>query len=126
MRLLTAPTPNGWKVSIMIEELREAGHPLEDLEVEYVNIMKGEQFEPAFTRVGPNQKIPALADAVYAMPTQTKPGQPKGYPPENFGKQAAPAAARPPQQSATDLALPASRSGMMSKVPSAAPARSTA
>jgi GST-like protein len=62
MRLLTAPTPNGWKVSILIEELREAGYPLADLEVEYVNIMKGEQFEPDFTRVCPNQKIPALVD----------------------------------------------------------------
>lgn len=62
MRLLTAPTPNGWKVSILIEELRELGHPFVDLEVRYVNIMKGEQFEPDFTRVCPNQKIPALED----------------------------------------------------------------
>ena len=67
MRLLTAPTPNGWKVSIMLEELREAGHPLPDLEVEYINIMKGEQFEPAFTRVGPNQKIPALEDDGFCL-----------------------------------------------------------
>jgi len=28
MELLTAPTPNGWKVTILLEELREAGHPL--------------------------------------------------------------------------------------------------
>ncbi|HIG01940.1 MAG TPA: hypothetical protein EYQ66_11645 [Myxococcales bacterium] len=67
MRLLTAPTPNGWKVSIMLEELREAGHPLPDLEVEYINIMKGEQFEPAFTEVGPNQKIPALEDDGFCL-----------------------------------------------------------
>jgi GST-like protein len=67
MRLLTAPTPNGWKVSIMIEELRGQGHPLEDLEVEYINIMKGEQFEPAFMAVCPNQKIPALADGEFNL-----------------------------------------------------------
>ena len=62
MRLLTAPTPNGWKVSILVEELREQGHPLADLLVEYVDIRKGEQFEPDFVRVSPNQKIPALED----------------------------------------------------------------
>lgn len=33
MRLLTSPTPNGWKVTIMLEELREAGHALADVEV---------------------------------------------------------------------------------------------
>ena len=67
MRLLTAPTPNGWKVSIMLEELRELGHPLPDLVVEYVDIRKGEQFEPDFMRVGPNQKIPALEDGGFTL-----------------------------------------------------------
>ena len=67
MRLLTAPTPNGWKVSIMIEELRGHGYPLEDLEVEYIDLMKGEQFEPAFMAVCPNQKIPALADGEFNL-----------------------------------------------------------
>ena len=62
MRLLTAPPPNGWKVSIMIEELRDHGHPLQGLVVEMVNLMKGEQFEPAFIAVNPNSKIPALSD----------------------------------------------------------------
>jgi GST-like protein len=62
MRLLTAPTPNGWKVSIMVEELREQGHPLPDLEVEYVDLRSGQQFTPEFVRVSPNSKIPALVD----------------------------------------------------------------
>ena len=62
MRLLTAPTPNGWKVSILLEELREEGCDLSDLEVEMVNLMKGEQFEPEFVAISPNQKIPALVD----------------------------------------------------------------
>ncbi|MAE96636.1 MAG: hypothetical protein CL910_18465 [Deltaproteobacteria bacterium] len=67
MRLLTAPTPNGWKVSIMIEELREHGHPLQELEVEFVDIGKGEQFSPEFMRVCPNQKIPALVDGDFNL-----------------------------------------------------------
>ena len=67
MRLLTAPTPNGWKVSIMIEALREEGHPLPELVVEYVDIRKGEQFGADFMRVGPNQKIPALADGDFHL-----------------------------------------------------------
>ena len=62
MRLLTAATPNGWKVSIMVEELREQGHALDDLEVEMIDLMKGEQFGPEFMAVCPNQKIPALVD----------------------------------------------------------------
>ena len=35
MELLTSPTPNGWKVTIMVEELREAGFELADLTVEH-------------------------------------------------------------------------------------------
>ncbi len=62
LELLTSPTPNGWKVTIMIEELREAGVDLGDLEIRTINLAKGEQFGDAFTRVNPNQKIPALVD----------------------------------------------------------------
>jgi GST-like protein len=67
MRLLTAPTPNGWKVSILIEELRELGIPFDDLEVEYVDISRGEQFRPEFTQASPNQKIPALVDGEFHL-----------------------------------------------------------
>lgn len=62
MILFTSPTPNGWKVSIMLEELREAGIPLAELDVRTVNIMAGEQFTDQYTAVNPNQKIPALQD----------------------------------------------------------------
>ena len=50
------PTPNGWKVSIMLEEcgLPYAVHP--------VNIGKGEQFRPEFLAVSPNNRIPAIVD----------------------------------------------------------------
>ncbi len=57
MDLWTSPTPNGWKVTILIEELREAGHDLSDLKVHTVNLAQGEHKTQAFTDRNPNQKI---------------------------------------------------------------------
>lgn len=54
--LYTWTTPNGRKISIMLEEL---GWPYE---VRPVNIGKDEQFAPDFLKVAPNNKIPALVD----------------------------------------------------------------
>lgn len=62
MQLWTSPTPNGWKVSIMLEELKEAGVALPNIEVRTINLMKGEQFGDDFTALNLNQKIPALKD----------------------------------------------------------------
>jgi GST-like protein len=50
------PTPNGWKITIMLEEL---GVPYE---LRYVNIGKGEQFDPAFLAIAPNNRMPAIVD----------------------------------------------------------------
>ena len=50
------PTPNGWKITIMLEEL---GVPYE---VKYINIGKGEQFEPSFLKIAPNNRMPAIID----------------------------------------------------------------
>jgi GST-like protein len=50
------PTPNGWKITIMLEEL---GVPYE---VRYVNIGRGEQFEPSFLAISPNNRMPAIVD----------------------------------------------------------------
>ena len=50
------PTPNGWKISIMLEE---CGLPYE---VHPVNIARGEQFKPEFLAYSPNNKIPAILD----------------------------------------------------------------
>lgn len=50
------PTPNGWKISIMLEEL---GAPYE---VHYVDIGKGEQFDPDFLAIAPNNRMPAIID----------------------------------------------------------------
>ena len=62
MKLWTAATPNGWKVSIMIEELIEAGVRLDDVEVRSINLAKGEQFTEEFVSHNPNAKIPVLID----------------------------------------------------------------
>ena len=62
MELWTAATPNGWKVSIMIEELIEAGADLGEVSVRNINLAKGEQFAEAFLAHNPNAKIPVLVD----------------------------------------------------------------
>ncbi len=50
------PTPNGWKVAILLEEL--------DLEYRVipVNISKGDQFRPEFLAISPNHRMPAIVD----------------------------------------------------------------
>ena len=50
------PTPNGWKVSIALEEL---GLPYR---IVSCNIARGEQFEPAFLAISPNNRMPAIVD----------------------------------------------------------------
>jgi len=50
------PTPNGWKISIMLEE---TGLPYNLVPV---NIGKGEQFKPEFLAISPNNRMPAIVD----------------------------------------------------------------
>jgi GSH-dependent disulfide-bond oxidoreductase len=50
------PTPNGWKVSIALEEMALP------YELKPVNIGAGEQFEPAFQAISPNGRMPAIVD----------------------------------------------------------------
>ncbi len=50
------PTPNGWKITILLEEL---GLPYS---LNYVNIGAGEQFEPEFLKISPNNRMPAIVD----------------------------------------------------------------
>ncbi len=54
--LYTWPTPNGHKIHIMLEE---TGLPYT---VHAINIGKGDQFEPAFLKISPNNKMPAMVD----------------------------------------------------------------
>ncbi len=50
------PTPNGWKVSIALEEM---GLPYE---VHLIDIGKGDQFDPDFLKIGPNNRMPVIID----------------------------------------------------------------
>ncbi|XYH99032.1 glutathione S-transferase N-terminal domain-containing protein [Sorangium sp. So ce1128] len=50
------PTPNGWKISIMLEE---AGLPYKLIPV---NIGRGDQFKPEFLAISPNNRMPAIVD----------------------------------------------------------------
>jgi GST-like protein len=50
------PTPNGWKITIMLEE---CGLPYT---IQPVNIGKGDQFKPEFLNISPNNKMPAIVD----------------------------------------------------------------
>ena len=56
MDLYFFPTPNGWKVSVALEEMNLP------YRVHRVNILQGEQFAADYTEISPNQKIPALVD----------------------------------------------------------------
>jgi len=56
IELYTWTTPNGYKISIMLEEI---GLPYE---VRPIDINTGDQFEPAFLRISPNNRIPAIVD----------------------------------------------------------------
>jgi GST-like protein len=50
------PTPNGWKISIALEEM---GLPYD---LHLVNIGAGEQFDPEFLKIAPNNRMPAIVD----------------------------------------------------------------
>ena len=59
------PTPNGHKVTLLLEELAELGRPLA-YRIVPVDIGKGAQFEPAFLAISPNNKMPAMLDTAPA------------------------------------------------------------
>ena len=54
--LYSFPTPNGWKASIMLEELGLPYTP------HLIHIGKNEQMAPDFLKISPNNKIPAIVD----------------------------------------------------------------
>ncbi|MBJ26313.1 MAG: glutathione S-transferase [Rhodospirillaceae bacterium] len=51
------PTPNGWKITILFEELGL------EYKIVPVNILNGDQFEPDFLKIAPNNKMPAIIDS---------------------------------------------------------------
>ncbi|MCT4609889.1 MAG: glutathione-dependent disulfide-bond oxidoreductase [Pelagimonas sp.] len=62
LQLYSMGTPNGQKVTILLEELLEAGHAGAEYDAWYISIMQGDQFGSGFVAVNPNSKIPALMD----------------------------------------------------------------
>lgn len=62
LQLYSLGTPNGVKVTIMLEELLAAGHAGAEYDAWLINIMAGDQFGSGFVGVNPNSKIPALVD----------------------------------------------------------------
>ena len=61
-QLYSLATPNGVKVTMMLEELLLAGHNGAEYDAWPINIMEGDQFSSGFVAVNPNSKIPALFD----------------------------------------------------------------
>ena len=62
MQLYSLGTPNGVKVTVMLEELLALGHAGAEYDAWLINIGKGDQFGSGFVSVNPNSKIPALMD----------------------------------------------------------------
>ena len=61
-QLYSLATPNGQKVTIMLEELLAAGHASAEYDAWLIKINEGDQFGSGFVAVNPNSKIPALLD----------------------------------------------------------------
>jgi len=62
LQLYSLATPNGVKVTVMLEELLALGHRGAEYDAWLIRISEGEQFGSGFTAVNPNSKIPALMD----------------------------------------------------------------
>lgn len=62
LQLYSLGTPNGIKVTILLEELLALGHSGAEYDAWFINIMEGDQFSSGFVAANPNSKIPALVD----------------------------------------------------------------
>ena len=70
MQLHSLATPNGVKVTVMLEELLALGHTGAEYDAYVIDIRKGDQFGSGFVEINPNSKIPALCDHSTATPTR--------------------------------------------------------
>ncbi len=68
LQLYSLATPNGVKVTVMLEELLALGHSGAEYDAWLINIREGDQFGSGFVDVNPNSKIPALVDRSGATP----------------------------------------------------------
>ncbi|HBM29448.1 MAG TPA: glutathione-dependent disulfide-bond oxidoreductase, partial [Halomonas sp.] len=62
LQLYSLATPNGVKVTVMLEELLEKGVTAAEYDAHLIQIGEGDQFGSGFVEVNPNSKIPALMD----------------------------------------------------------------
>jgi GST-like protein len=86
LQLYSLGTPNGVKVTIMLEELLAAGHAGAEYDAWLIEIGKGDQFGSGFVAVNPNSKIPALMDCSIDPPvTLFESGSILFYLAEKFG-----------------------------------------
>ncbi len=69
-QLYSLGTPNGVKVTIMLEELLALGHGGAEYDAWLINIGEGDQFSSGFVDINPNSKIPALMDHSTKEPTR--------------------------------------------------------
>ena len=70
IQLYSLGTPNGQKVTIMLEELLAAGHSGAEYDAWLINIGQGDQFGSGFVAVNPNSKIPAMVDRSEPKPVR--------------------------------------------------------
>ncbi|BBB25798.1 glutathione-dependent disulfide-bond oxidoreductase [Amphritea japonica] len=70
LQLYSMGTPNGQKVTIMLEELLAAGETGAEYDAHLIRISEGDQFASGFVGINPNSKIPALVDRTTKQPTR--------------------------------------------------------
>lgn len=68
LQLYSLATPNGQKVTIMLEELLALGHKGAEYDAHLIKISDGDQFGSDFVKINPNSKIPALMDHITDKP----------------------------------------------------------
>jgi GSH-dependent disulfide-bond oxidoreductase len=70
IQLHSLATPNGVKVTVMLEELLALGHSGAEYDAYIIDIGEGEQFSSGFVEINPNSKIPAMMDRSTTPPTR--------------------------------------------------------
>ncbi len=70
LQLHSLGTPNGVKVTVMLEELLALGHSGAEYDAYLINIGEGDQFSSGFVEINPNSKIPAMVDHSTPSPTR--------------------------------------------------------
>ncbi|MEE3209041.1 MAG: glutathione-dependent disulfide-bond oxidoreductase [Pseudomonadota bacterium] len=87
LQLYSLATPNGVKVTILLEELLSAGEKGAEYDAWVTNILEGDQFGSGFVEVNPNSKIPALIDQSGETPVRVfESGSILRYLAEKFGR----------------------------------------